>query len=112
MGRDDESLLDDASVERWIRKNDPGGFDKLQLEMASGRISGARAVFCGHFLRRMTGMESAFRLAVDQDLARRSTEAAEKSAQEAERSRRVAYLALFVALAALAVSAWPLIRPA
>jgi hypothetical protein len=117
MARDDESLLDEESVERWIAKHDPDGIGKLHAMVNRGAISGARAKFVVYWFARRDAETTARKQAAERDLATRNVEAAERSAAAAVESAghaadsaRWAKWAVVLALCALAVSAVPFVR--
>lgn len=101
--RNSHSLLDDDSIEAWIRDNDPGGLAKLRTALNMERLRGPRALAVIDYLKRHDALSEAHEKAVKDALYLREVVAAERSA-------RVAWWALLVSVISLAVSLkeyWP-----
>lgn len=97
------TLLDDDAVWAWIVEHNPDGAEKLGFALHAGQITGEEALVCTRFLRTHAALKEAAEKAMKDTMYVRSVQAAEKSA-------RWAFWAFVVALGALALSLWQMLR--
>lgn len=97
------NLITDAGIEKWISDHAPDGFVKLQSALNTGLIVGARARFVADFIARKQAIAG---LLAEAERTARD----DRTVAAAERSSRWAGLAVLLSLAALVVSAWPLVK--
>lgn len=96
------NLISDEGIEAWIAEHEPHGETKLLSALERGEITGARARFVTEWFNRRVRAGQAVAAAAQSSREERATAAAERAA-------RWAGWALFMAAAALLVSAWPYI---
>lgn len=96
-------LLTEADVEAWLADPANGGVTKLRSMLNRGEITGAYARNVSDFIARKDAFNAGLLEVKRLELEMRAVKASERSA-------RWAGVAIVISLAALAVSAIPLIR--
>ena len=112
-------MLDDESIDAWIAENAPDGLQKLEMHIARGNFAEPRANNIRSYLARKkeervaaAERQSAAAAAEAKRLRDREIVAAEKSAEHAGEAAKWAKIAVWISLAAFALSAWPYIANA
>jgi hypothetical protein len=110
------SMLDDQSIEAWIAENSPNGEQKLEMHIARGNFAGPRANNIKRYIahkkeERAAAVEQRTMAAAAEAKSLRNREivAAEKSADHTGEAAKWAKIAVWISLAAFALSAWPYI---
>ena len=106
-----------ADVDAWVAAKAPNGAEKLRGRVESGQIAGTRLPWARAWLARHDRQLAGEAQSREQELLERATIAAEFSAAQAKVSAdqavgavKWARWAVVVAVAALVVGAWPLIK--
>ena len=97
-------------VDAWVAVKAPNGAEKLRGRLESGQMSGQRATWAQAWLARHDRHKAGEVQTREQELTERATIAAEISAEAAKRSAVWAKYSGAIALAALVISAFALLK--